>query len=217
MQMKKICMPLACLILITGCANNVWVKKGASASEFNMDNAQCNAQAYSIPFASVYQQAIVQNECLQGKGWTLRDRDAHDASSAQAQSSWQSVMSKHDADSLARCKDPAFITYFQKTACYSKDISFEQMADATKITAQQKPVLMGVKKSIDAQNAQLLYALKSIPNAPGEKFASLFQVFAADTDKNTLDLYTGKITWGDYSQKRKDLASKLQESLKGLR
>ncbi len=202
---------------VFGCANNVWVKQGASANDFNVDRAQCNAQAYSIPFANVYQQAAVQNECLQGKGWTLRDKASHDASNAAAQSSWQSIISKNEADTQARCNDPAFKAYFQKTSCLAKDITFDQMADSSKITPQQKPVLMAVKKSIDAQNGPAFDALKKVPNAPGEKMFSLYQSQQPEVDKNALDLYSGKITWGEYNQKRKELAAKLQDAFKSLK
>jgi malonyl CoA-acyl carrier protein transacylase len=59
----------AILCLVGGCAQTVWVKPGASAQDFYRDHGQCNAQAFSVPGASLMQVAIVQNACLQGKGW----------------------------------------------------------------------------------------------------------------------------------------------------
>jgi hypothetical protein len=217
MKIYKFFMIFPLVIGAFGCANNVWVKPGASVNDFNVDRAQCNAQAYSIPFASVYQQAAVQNECLQGKGWTLRDRASHDAGVASTQSSWQSIMSKNESDSQARCNDPAYKTYYSKTACFTKDITIDQMADASKITPQQKPALIAVKKSLDAQMAQVFISLKQVPNAPGEKMYSIYQSQSSESDKNILDLYSGKTTWGEYNQKRKELGTKLQESFKNLR
>ncbi len=72
---------------VFGCANNVWVKSGATANDFNVDKAQCNAQTYSVPFASVYQQIAIQNQCMQGKGWTLKDKAGYEATNSAAQSS----------------------------------------------------------------------------------------------------------------------------------
>lgn len=199
------------------CANNVWVKPGASVNDFNIDRAQCNAQAYSIPFANVYQQAAVQNECLQGKGWNLRDRASHDAGNSAAQSNWQTVMSKNNADAQARCNDPAYKAYYLKTGCLSTNITIDQMADTSKITPQQKPVLMAVKKGVDAQLAQVYISLKQIPNSPAEKMESLYQSQMPEADKNFLDLYSGKTTWGEYNQKRKELSVKLQDAFKNLK
>lgn len=56
-----------------GCASqNVetyWEKPGASSQDFYIDRSQCNAQAFGIPNATLIQIAIVQNQCLRGKGW----------------------------------------------------------------------------------------------------------------------------------------------------
>ena len=77
--MKKIL--LASLILLTSvltaCAPKTmtfWEKQGATAQDFEMDKAMCNAQAFSIPNAPLMQVAIVQNQCLRGKGWYLVER-----------------------------------------------------------------------------------------------------------------------------------------------
>lgn len=60
--------------MLLGCATqqNYWVKQGASNEEFEMDKGQCTAQAFSIPNATLMQIAIVQNQCLRGKGWYLQ-------------------------------------------------------------------------------------------------------------------------------------------------
>lgn len=215
--MKKHLFVLSLIFGLFGCANNVWVKSGATTNDFNMDRAQCNAQSYSIPFASIYQQAAVQNECMVGKGWTLRDKASHDASNTSAESSWKAVLDKSRSDAEARCNDPSYKAYYAKTACFAKDITFEQMADSTKITPQQKPILMAVKKSIDEQLSKVFSALKNIPNAPGEKIAAINKSFEIESDKNALDLYSGKITWGDYNHKRKEINAKIVEAEKNLK
>ncbi|MDW7534505.1 MAG: hypothetical protein SCG82_01435 [Candidatus Nitrotoga sp.] len=48
-----------------------WEKPGASDRDFNVDRGQCNAQAFSVAGGNIMQIAIVQNSCLQGKGWQL--------------------------------------------------------------------------------------------------------------------------------------------------
>ena len=217
MKVIKYSLIFAVIAVIGGCANNVWVKSGATANDFNVDRAQCNAQSFSIPFASIYQQAAVQNECMVGKGWTLRDKASHDASNSQAESSWKSVIDQYKTDGDLRCKDPSFKAYYAKTACYAPDITFEQMADDSKITSQQKPVLMAVKKSIDSRAAQYYDSLKAIPNAPGEKLVSLWKSFDVEIDKNALDLYSGKISWGEYNRKRKEIYTRGMEAQKNLK
>ena len=187
MNINKTFILTAIAIGLFGCANNVWVKSGATTNDFNMDRAQCNAQSFSIPFASIYQQAAVQNECMVGKGWSLRDKASNDASNSAAESSWRAALDKSRAEGELRCKDPAFKAVFAKTSCYAKDITFEQMADATKITPQQKPAFMAMKKSVDEQMDRFLTNLKSIPNSPGDKVAALYKTYDIEFDKNALD------------------------------
>lgn len=64
------------LAVISGCATteSVWVKNGSSQQNFNMDMGQCRAQAFAVPGAPLMQVAIVQNSCMEGKGWQLEDR-----------------------------------------------------------------------------------------------------------------------------------------------
>lgn len=61
-----------CASNLVGCATTeqVWV----GGSNFDMDQGQCHAQAFSVPGASAMQVALVYNSCMRGKGWHLEDR-----------------------------------------------------------------------------------------------------------------------------------------------
>ncbi len=50
----------------------IGLKNGASSQEFEMDKAQCNAQALSVPNITIPMLALIQNQCLRGKGWNLQ-------------------------------------------------------------------------------------------------------------------------------------------------
>lgn len=69
-------MTILLTVLVVGCATKqqYWEKPGATAQEFNIDRGQCNAQAFSVPGVSIMQAALVQNSCLQGKGWYLVEK-----------------------------------------------------------------------------------------------------------------------------------------------
>jgi hypothetical protein len=61
-------------VLLVGCATQpetVWMKPGASQFQFDTDFGQCNAQAWSVASGNLYQIAMVQRSCLEGKGWRL--------------------------------------------------------------------------------------------------------------------------------------------------
>ena len=61
-----------CAGSLAGCATTeqVWV----GGSNFDVDQGQCHAQAFSVPGAPAMQVALVYNSCMRGKGWRLEDR-----------------------------------------------------------------------------------------------------------------------------------------------
>jgi len=204
--------------LLAGCANNVWVKPGSGVNDFNVDSGQCNAQSYSVPFANVYQQAAVQNQCMQGKGWALRDKNAHEASVASVDSSWKSVKAKLAAETNALCNDPAYKLIYLKTSCLSSDITLEQMTDGSKITAQQKVPFIELRKILSSKSTAFFESAKNIHGASGEKLQSLYlTTLLPETDKNNIDLYAGKITWGEWNQRRKEIGLKFQQASKNIK
>jgi hypothetical protein len=63
------------VLLLSGCATErYWEKPGASSSEFEMDRAQCQAQALSTAGMYMMQMALVLNACMRGKGWYIVER-----------------------------------------------------------------------------------------------------------------------------------------------
>lgn len=66
-------------LLLAGCAAKkmaYWEKPGSNAQDFNQDMGQCRAQAFGVPGAmnNLMQVAMVQNACMQGKGWYTVER-----------------------------------------------------------------------------------------------------------------------------------------------
>jgi hypothetical protein len=64
---------VAVSLLVCGCADMgselVWVRQGATQNDFDRDMGYCRAQAWSVPNAGAAQLLVVQNGCMQGKGW----------------------------------------------------------------------------------------------------------------------------------------------------
>jgi hypothetical protein len=61
---------------LSGCATKqtYWEKPGANNNDFNLDRAQCNVQGLTVPGVTLMGLAMIQNQCLQGKGWYLVER-----------------------------------------------------------------------------------------------------------------------------------------------
>ena len=64
---------LTLLLVLTGCAAKThWERGDSTANDFNMDSAQCRAQALAgtggmLSIGTV----LIMDSCLQGKGWAL--------------------------------------------------------------------------------------------------------------------------------------------------
>jgi hypothetical protein len=65
------------LVLLAGCATEpemAWYKDGSTQQSFNMDAAACRAQAFSVASGNLLQIAIVQDACMESRGWVLAPR-----------------------------------------------------------------------------------------------------------------------------------------------
>jgi hypothetical protein len=66
---------LIAALCLSACApQKVWYKDGATPQDYYTDMGQCRAQAFSVANGNLMQIAIVQNSCMQGKGWYLVDQ-----------------------------------------------------------------------------------------------------------------------------------------------
>ena len=71
--MKKLLFALL-VIGLSGCESMkqpeyVWKKPGSTYDDFNMDTAQCKAQAAGVAGMVLMQVVIVYSNCMAGKGW----------------------------------------------------------------------------------------------------------------------------------------------------
>lgn len=137
---------------LSGCANQVWFRSGASANDFYSDRAQCNVKAFSIPGASLQLAAMVQHECLVGKGWRLVDETAsrsdgpktQDGKSPDPISQYALALSRQRYEQTAesRCSSSEFAGLFKKTSCKSEAIVLSQMRLTEKLSKEDEPVFV---------------------------------------------------------------------------
>lgn len=201
-------------LVLNGCATqpqSVWYKSGSSAQEFEMDRGQCNAQAFSLANGNLYQIAIIQNQCLQGKGWYLTD-PTHLAN-INNELSTERANNKRRLEAM--CASAEFEPIYAKTPCFANAIEFKFMTDETKITQPQKQVFVKWREAIDASLQQTANLEMRLNGSIGRKYANYsLTTYKADNDKNNIDLYNGKITWGQYNGRRKENYLKMMDAMK---
>ena len=228
--MKHNYIAIVLLGLLTGCANNnVWVKDGAGSNEFESDKYTCmqqSQQQQGTAVVNAYGGAAVNgqvtnwnlyNNCMQARGWRLTDKDAYQQNAQQKQSEFEQKKTEYLAQmkvlgdrQKAVCAKQDYSVLLLKTPCYAKDITFEQIADSTKISAELKPVLVKYRTEIDAITKETNEYMHAHVVATSDKqWVNYLDSIQPDIEKYNLDLYKGLITWGEYNQQRKDLTAKL--------
>ena len=134
--------------------------------------------------------------------------------SAYGQTNFQEAIDKLNQQSNERCANPEFKAFYDKTPCTTRDINFQYVSDATKITPTQKKVLLLAKSSIDAIQKERMRIERE---AGMHEIVHLKeQLLIPQNDANNLDLYNGKITWGEYNTKRRDIFNNYLSEVKKL-
>lgn len=208
------------VLAITGCAQNLWVKPNASQVDFERDRYVClqqsqqrvgSAQVNAYGGSAVNTVAtndMLFSTCMGSKGWSLQNKEAVMAQAAQNQVKNEELKRQNDqiiANAMAMCNKDELKEYYKKTACRAPDISFEQIADTTKITEAQKTALVKQRQEV-AMIEREQDALQRQRGEPGLKIISISNNFLRpENEKNNLDLYNGKITWGEYNKRRKEI------------
>jgi len=143
--------------------------------------------------------------CMLSKGWDLLSKS-------------EEIISKLNQDIRDICTKDEYKDYYKNTPCNTNDITFEQLANNSKITENEKKILLEITNKTDVLTRQQDEARKLYGGYIDKKYAEFRNdVLIPEITSYRLDLYNGKITWGQYNQKRKDNMKEANEKLKQLR
>lgn len=215
-------------LLLAGCAQ-VWVKPGASQSDFSTDRYTClqeSQQHQSSAAVNAYGGAaqsgsvtngFLFNSCMNAKGWTLQQAQANaqDASQNSAELAQMKAGFREEEAQLAEktkavCSKPEYVVILANTTCSAKDITFAHIADSSKITQEQKTALPKYRTELDVLGKEHVEYTRTHGTIIDKQWADFLESVQPEIDKYNLDLYNGVITWGEYNQRRKDLTTKMQ-------
>lgn len=211
-------MPL--VLLLTACAQNLWVKPNAGQGDFEKDRYACLQQSQQqFGFAtidrfggsavnSMQTNNSLFSSCMNSRGWTLKNKDAAQAQIAQnnikvdiTKQRLQQIKKK----AAAVCARDDLREYYKKTACLPRLMTFEQLADESKITPAQKVTLVKQRAQVSIIDKETEDALAAGGPSMHKALTIMTDFWRPETEKNDLNLYNGKITWGEYNKKRKEI------------
>lgn len=102
------------------------------------------------------------------------------------------------------CQNEEFASVFAKSPCKAEDLTFEHLTENTKITELQKASMLKLRKAIEVNLKFRLTLFRTYGGPKGNRGMDYMEsTVIPNTEKNLLDLYNSKITWGEYNQQRK--------------
>jgi hypothetical protein len=144
--------------------------------------------------------------CMQAKGYTARQGQANQSTQNNQPSGGALELARLKGKQEEICANFDLKAYYEKSSCSAKDITFQQITDTTKISENQKLALSKQRFAMGQFNNQLIDAQRKYLGEKGGKFATIYEtIVVPQNEKIALDLYNGKITWGEYNQHRKDI------------
>jgi len=106
------------------------------------------------------------------------------------------------------CASEQYTAFFKKTPCHNSQLLISHFADESKVTAAEKKAIA----LIDAEYLKVAqmqvenYKANLRPQQLGLAIADSRMKFRNDAQKNLHELYSGKITWGQYNSKRREIS-----------
>lgn len=233
---KNFC-ALISFLFIASCAPvgpaMVWYKSTGGPKEFEQDKYSClqqSQQQFGAAQINAYGGGSVNRmitnddllgSCLRAKGWNWQRLDLTEAQDQQNRVRNQDT--KQDFDEAlnvvkADCLKPEFKEYYSKTACLVNDITFEQLADDSKITGQQKITLLKQREMV-SKNRKITVDLqiKHFGDLGRRRNDLAKNYLEPKEETNNLDLYNGKITWGQYSKNRKEISTDFRKRVNEIK
>jgi hypothetical protein len=219
--MKRIAVASS-LILLSACANNVWVKPGATQSEFAQQKYACMEQSqHRVSSAYINQyggssdsyvttNSPLFNACMNSQGWYLQDKQQQQAT-IQAQNAGSQALVQ---EAVALCARVDLQPHYAKSPCKPEETTLEQLTDKSRITPSEKEALAKVRAESAAILKRMNEYVRQNDLRNGAAFALAMERAAAEQETVTLAFYEGRITRGEYNKKRREIVQQLQEQLR---
>jgi len=122
------------------------------------------------------------------------------------------ALDRAQREAAYQCKEDQYRLFFAKTGCSSDDITPEQLADTSRISFMVQPVALKLQPEIAATVERVRDAEREFGGARGAKVADALDVALYDAEQNMKGLCDGKLTWGEYNHRRKEIDQALRDS-----
>jgi len=220
----------ACFLLfpLIGCVppKMLFDKPGLTNEELNRDKYECVQQSRTSwaggGFGSVGLISIIAAKssadqeahnlfkmCMEARGYTTREVSDEEFDKQKA-SPLKIELNEIAKDINNICNKNDFNLIFIKSACRVEKITLEQLSDKSMILENEKTTFSQYRSEVKDKNNKLFELIRTYGDSKEKEFGLAGERFYLQTEQNALDLFEGKITWGEYNKKRKELFQTLQ-------
>ena len=109
------------------------------------------------------------------------------------------------AEQDALCKRPEFAAIYARSACHLGDLTISQLADSSRLANADKAAFSKVRKESQDIGRKAAAAYRAFGGDRGRRVAAAIDRAEVMAERNGVDLYQGHITWGEYSQRRREV------------
>lgn len=207
---------------LAGCAQQkVWEKPGSSQSDFGQDRYACLQQsqqpssgAYVNRYGGFASSNIITNgglfdACMNSRGWNLTTKNSETGSTP-----YKDAIDALDAEARENCTREEIQAFIRKAPCFGNVATLEQLSDKSKISSNEKATLSSWRKMVGEHNKKVASTHRQYSPQNGNRLAEALEKLNVAGDQLALELYNGKITWGEFNKRRLELGTKAQEDFK---
>ena len=208
----------------------VWYKPAAFPESFKINRDSCMQQNNN---KDGYQ------SCMNRAGWTLVERSKLDAARKECRDSYPPMQNNpKNADAYFGClRDkgweeeskvsteirrlniqsdeicvkPEYAEIIKNIPCRVREINLEHLSNSSRVVAENKQVYLQFFKEFEDNRALTNQTMRNGSMANKKMYEYRTTVSDAKVDDNRINLITGKITFGEYSKKRKELEGEFQQ------
>jgi len=162
--------------------------------------------------------------CMNSKGWAWINRNSVPGSNGSPTQQQVSIQtSKNNAEAVnnqmtSLCSAPEYALYYAKSPCTTNVVSMAMMSDKSKITEAEKEALDALSQARDKLFLEWSDIASKTGNAKDQQIVTYRNnVLLPAAQQNSLELYEGKITWGQYNLRRKEINDAYTAETKRIR
>ena len=199
----------------------IWEKPGSSQNDFSQDRYACMQQsqqpvsgAYINQYGGFASSNIITNNnlfsaCMNSRGWNLTAK-----TSPQGSTPYKDAIDAITAEQREACSRDDLQAFYRKASCFANEATLDQLSDPSKISRDEKVALTKWRTVVGEFNKRTAAVHRQYNPNSGNSVAEIIEKGTISGDALALELYNGRIPWGEFNKRRREMLIKAQDEFK---